>query len=146
MAVEITGMNELLNNLKGFVYDVDQAVSESVKVTAFKVQKNAISLIKEPSVGTYVTRYTAQGEPYSHVASKSGDAPNTDTGRLVGDINVDFSKGDLFAYVFTNVPYGFFLETVMNRPFLQPALIEGKKDFSQVLKRSLEKQIEKAGK
>jgi len=145
MAVKITGLDDLLLNLNKFVFDTDKAISEAIKVTAFKVHQNAVLDIKNPSIGTYVTRYTAGGQPYDHVASKEGDAPNTDTGRLINSLAVDYSTGDHVAFVYTNLEYGFFLETVHNRPFLEPALDSDKGNFSKRVTMALDKQIKQAG-
>ena len=95
-------------------------------------------------MGTYVTRYTAGGKPYSHVAAKEGESPNTDTGRLIGSIALDRVKGKKVAYVGTNVDYGFFLETVQNRPWLQPSLVKEVADFKSNMTRSVNMQIKKA--
>tara|TARA_R110002096_G_scaffold196337_1_gene379056 strand:- start:454 stop:936 length:483 start_codon:yes stop_codon:yes gene_type:complete len=145
MSVTITGEAELMKALKGFAFNLDEAVDDAIRVTAIKVQQTAIKEIRDPSVGTYVTRYTEGGAPYSHVSSKPGDAPNSDTGRLIGSISVDHHKGDKVAFVGTNLDYGFFLETVYNRPFLQPAK-DAQIGFMKVrIKSAINKQIKEAG-
>tara|TARA_R110000851_G_scaffold4689_1_gene19368 strand:- start:3032 stop:3472 length:441 start_codon:yes stop_codon:yes gene_type:complete len=146
MSVIIKGMADLQGVLNNFAFDLDKAVDDAVKVTAFKVQQSAITAIRTPSVGTHVTRYTGEGNPYAHVASKPGEAPNTDTGRLIGSILVDHHKGDKVAFVGTNLEYGFFLETVHNRPWLEPAKDEQVKSFSENVTRAIDIQIKKAGK
>ena len=145
MSVTITGEAELMKALKGFAFDLDKAVDDAVRVTAIKVQQTAIKDIKDPSVGTYVTRYTEGGKGYSHVASKPGDAPNTDTGRLIGSISVDHHKGDKVAFVGTNLDYGFFLETVHNRPWLEPAKASQMGFMKVRIKSAINKQIKEAG-
>ena len=146
MSVVINGMEEISTSLKTFLLDMNKAVDDAVRITALKVQKTAVKDIRDPSVGTYVTRYTEGGKAYSHVASKPGDAPNTDTGRLIGSVAVDHHKGQKVAYVGTNVDYGFFLETVMNRPWLEPAKQKEIKFFEKNMKMAVDKQIEAAGK
>ena len=107
MSVTITGLADLDVAFKKFMLNTEQAVDDAVRVTAIKVQRSAIKSIREPSMGTYVTRYTAGGNPYQHVASKPGSSPNNDTGRLMGSIALDHHKGKQVAYVGTNVDYGF---------------------------------------
>ena len=149
MTVTIKGTDELKKALDSFAFDLDLAVDNAVRITAIKVQQEAVKAIREPSVGTYVTRYTAPieegGKAYSHVASKPGDAPNSDTGRLIGSINIDHDKGSKVAFVGTNLEYGFFLETVHNRPWLGPAK-DSQIGFMKVrIKSEVNKQIKEAG-
>jgi len=143
MAVIVTGLKELNLALKKFLIDTDAAISTAVGKTALAVQRNAVLAIREPSIGTHVTRYTAGGKPYPHVASKPGDAPNTDTGRLINSISIKFTTGDQVAHVFTNLEYGFFLETVHERPFLVPALNAEMGSFRERVIEAVDNQIKK---
>ncbi len=142
MSVKITGMAELESNFKKFLINTDVAVDRAVRKQALITERAAVLLIKTPSVGTYVTRYTAGGQAYSHVASKKGDAPNSDTGRLVGSMNILSIKGEQTAYVFTNLDYGNYLETTMNRPFLEPAKEQEKDKFAGFVTAEINKIIE----
>jgi len=144
MSVLITGQADLDMALKMFLVNTEKAIDDAVRITAVKVQKSAIKSIREPSMGTYVTRYTASGRPYDHVAAKEGETPNTDTGRLIGSIALDHHKGKQVAYVGTNVDYGFFLETVMNRPWLQPAKDREVVFFKDNVTKAVQMQIRKA--
>ena len=144
MSVTISGLKQLNINIKEFTGDMDKAVDDAVRITAAKVQRTAIKTIRNPSMGTYVTRYTAGGKPYSHVAAKEGESPNTDTGRLIGSISMDHLTGKKVAYVGTNVDYGFFLETVQNRPWLQPSLNQEIAGFKINMTRAVQMQIKKA--
>tara|TARA_R110001599_G_scaffold60867_3_gene169042 strand:+ start:1778 stop:2212 length:435 start_codon:yes stop_codon:yes gene_type:complete len=144
LSVTISGLKQLNINIKEFTGDMDKAVDDAVRITAAKVQRTAIKTIRNPSMGTYVTRYTAGGKPYSHVAAKEGESPNTDTGRLIGSISMDHLTGKKVAYVGTNVDYGFFLETVQNRPWLQPSLNQEIAGFKINMTRAVQMQIKKA--
>jgi len=144
MSVLITGQADLDMALKMFLVNTEKAIDDAVRITAVKVQKSAIKSIRKPSMGTYVTRYTASGKPYDHVAAKEGETPNTDTGRLIGSIALDHHKGKQVAYVGTNVDYGFFLETVMNRPWLQPAKDREVVFFKDNVTKAVQMQIRKA--
>lgn len=144
MSVTISGLKQLNINIKEFTGDMDKAVDDAVRITAAKVQRTAIKTIRNPSMGTYVTRYTAGGKPYSHVAAKEGESPNSDTGRLIGSIAMDHVTGKKVAYVGTNVDYGFFLETVMNRPWLEPSLNKEIAGFKINMTKAVQMQIKKA--
>ena len=142
MSVIIDGLAELDRNFKKFFLDMDKAVDDAVRITAIKVQQSAVRSIRDPSIGTYVTRYTGGGKPYLHVASKEGDAPNSDTGRLIGSVDMRHHKGAKVAFVGTNIDYGFFLETVMNRPWLEPAKNKEVAFFKSNMITAINKQIE----
>ena len=146
MAVKVSGMAELQAAFANFVFDVEEATSVAVNQTAIAVRNEAIRSIRDPSVGTHVTRYTVSGNPYPHVASKPGDAPNTDTGQLINAVEIKFKKGDDTAHVFTRLDYGFFLETVHDRPWLEPAKVAEVMNFERRVKTAIEAQIKKAGK
>jgi len=146
MSLKITGLAEIQKALGKAGVNMDEAIDDAVKATAVKVLGNATMAIKAPSMGTWVTRYTTAGNPYDHIAAKEGESPNTDTGRLIGSIALDHQKGQGVAYVGTNLEYGFYLETVLNRPFLEPARREEMKGFDKRVKSAINKQIKKARK
>ena len=141
MAVTITGLDDVLAKLTGFAVDMDKVIDDTVKITAFKVQSQAIFDIKEPSQGKAIKKGSK-----IHIQSLEGNAPNTDTGRLIGSIMVEHNKGDQFAFVGTNLDYGFFLETVHNRPWLEPAKEAQVEFFADNMKAVIEKEIAEAGK
>ncbi len=138
----IEGEKELASNFKKFVFNMDDAIDDAVRITAFKVLNTATRDIREPSnSGNFVTKGTV-----SHEVSKEGDAPNTDTGRLIGSLIVDHSKGSQVAHVGTNLDYGLFLETTLNRPWLEPAKLKEVRFFSNNMANAMDSQIKKAGK
>lgn len=143
MADIIEGVEELKSAFKNFVFDMDKAIDDAVRVTAFKVQATATLAIRKPSnSGNFVKR----GKTVMHEISKEGDSPNTDTGRLIGSIQVDHTKGSQVAFVGTNLDYGLFLETTHNRPWLEPAKIAETNFFANNVTNAMDSQIKKAGK
>jgi len=136
----IKGEKELEVSLKKFVFNMDDAIDDAVRITAFKVLNTATQDIREPSnSGNFVTKGTV-----THEVSKEGDAPNTDTGRLIGSIIVDHHKGDQVAFVGTNLDYGLFLETTLNRPWLEPAKVKETAFFANNMAAAMDSQIKKA--
>jgi len=136
----IKGAEEVQNAFKKFVFDMDRAIDDAVRITAFKVLQTATENIRIPSnSGNFVGKR-------KHQVSKEGDAPNTDTGRLIGSIVVDHKKGEQIAFVGTNLDYGLFLETTHNRPWLEPAKNAEIKFFSDNMANAMDSQIKKAGK
>lgn len=140
----VTGVNEIQLALNKFAFDLDKAVDQAVRATAFAVEKTAVKSINEESVGRTYRRGNI-----THVASKEGDAPNTDSGRLAGSISVKHIIGAKKAYVYTPLDYGEWLEfgteRIEPRPWLEPARDEEQKGYSKRLESAIDKQIEKAG-
>jgi hypothetical protein len=131
---KVIGTAKVLANLANIGDSMIDEVSQAIGITAVKVQKEAIKSIREVSHGREVIRYTDGGRAYKHIASKEGDAPNTDTGQLINSLAVDFKRGDMLARTYTNADYAYRLETDLNRPFLLPALENTKEYFEQAVK------------
>jgi len=139
----VKGMAELNKNLERFSAKVIDEIDEAVLAAALSIEKETMLTIREPSMGTYVKRYTASGKPYDHIAAKEGESPNTDTGLLIRSLSTDHKKGQGMAYVGTNLEYGFFLETVQNRPFLKPSMAKKNKGFEKNIQKAIKEQIKK---
>lgn len=139
--ITISGEKELQAALKSFGVQIDKAVDEVVAATAFQVQKNAVQSIANQSPGKPKKRGNV-----THIQSKEGDAPNADTGRLMGSIEVDHDKGSKTALVGTNLDYGAILETTHNRPWLAPAKDKEVPAFKAKVQNAVNDQIIKAGK
>jgi phage gpG-like protein len=100
------------------------------------VKNNAIDLIDlQVSQGKTVIRYYPDGQrkPKKVTVSKEGDAPNTDTGRLIGSIAVE-ALGNGEAIVGSPLKYAKHLEFVHNRPWLTLAYQDKDYIMSQVKK------------
>lgn len=134
--------DDIIKKLNRFVVDTEKAIDDTVRVIAHRVQVSAIKNIRQPSFGTIMVRPNGT----IHIASKPGTPPNTDTGRLVGSIQVDHQKGSMTAFVGTSVDYGAFLELLLNRKWLQPALDKHIDGYEKTLNRVLDRQIKKANK
>jgi len=141
-AVEIQGVDALQNAIKDFDFDLEQAIDDAVRMTAFDVHNKAVNLIRTPSQG----RAYKKSKTVTHIASVEGEAPNTDTGRLIGSVSVAHEKGAQLALVGTNLDYGAILETSKNRPWLEPAKNSQIEKFGKRMKQAINNQIKKAKK
>jgi hypothetical protein len=146
---EVKGLRELEKNLQQLGIDITGFVDGAVNDVALQVQSTAIKSIHEVSPGRTVQRKRQGGEgTYDHIASRPGDAPNTDTGRLASSIARQHIKGSGVAYVSTDVEYASELEfgtrRVEARPFLQPAVDSA--DIIGASTRAVNRAIEKANK
>ena len=132
---------DIIKKLNQFVVNTEKAIDDSVRVTAYKVQNAAIKAIRSPSMGTITFK-----KGIEHIVSKEGTAPNTDTGNLVGSIKTEHKKLSMTAVVGSRVEYGAYLELLLNRPWLEPALEDNISTYQATLKKVVEKQIRDANK
>lgn len=133
---------EVEKELAKLADEYGKATVEAAVTSAHLVRSEAIKSIQDASMGTHVTRYTASGEPYGHIAAKAGAAPNTDTGALVNSIQVEGDSGGIFKqrargiFVGTRLAYGAWLEfgtkAMKARPWLWPALDRMRDDIRKV--------------
>ena len=125
MSVSVTGGDELKRKMLMLGDKMGQAAHDGVFVTAQDIRTYAIKSIQEQSPGRLVSRSRQGGGAYPHIAASEGQAPNTDTGRLVSSIAAE-KTGDTEYEIGTNLDYGEFLEMgtikMRPRPWLVPAL------------------------
>lgn len=133
----MTGAREILNRIKQFGGNAEQAEKRAVFLTANAIKNSAVKSINAQSFGSYVTRYSQGGKPYSHIAAKAGSAPNTDTGNLVKSISVEPLQPAKTMYVGVNADYGTWLEfgtrQMQPRPFLGPAMDANESELMDIL-------------
>jgi len=139
MSVKITGQAELERNLRKLGNKYGNNTAKGLIMAANIVRGDAIKSIQTVSNGRMVTRTTAAGNEYEHTTSKPGDAPNTDTGRLVQSIQVEVKKDGV--YVGSGVEYAKKLEfgtsNMAARPWLIPALMRSKDLIKKILRGAL---------
>jgi hypothetical protein len=128
-------MTAIVTNISAFTDYIDKSKKEIAKlvdtavlVTAESVRKDAVLSINKQVRGS---KRSKRGANF-HYPSPEGEAPNTDTGRLVGSIAVSHERNSQEAMVFSDLDYAAWLEFVLNRPWLAPATI-GKEEELQAL-------------
>lgn len=141
---KITGAEKIKKNLKLFQKIAIASQVEAIQKATFLVHEKAVKSIQSSSSGKPSIRY----EPKRGVVvSKPGKAPNTDTGRLVQSIQVDFKKGGLEGQVGTNLKYGAWLEfgteNMKARPWLSRAVKSSKKQIEKIFSKAVDKAIKK---
>lgn len=149
----VSGGDQIIAALNKVMFDMDKAIDEAVFATAHKVRGNAIRSIQKRSPGEEQVRYR-NGKKRTVIASKPGDAPNTDTGEIVRSVAVEHKKGSKLAEVGTNLVKGVWLELgtktktgskkMAARPWLVPAKDAEIKHYPNQLEAALDRQIEKA--
>ena len=145
MAV-VEGERLLQKALNSFALDLDKAVDDAVVMTAVDVTNIAVKSINTPSQGRRYVKKDKKGNVKVHIASQEGEAPNTDESTLVNNVTYTHDKGSKVAFVGTHIKYGALLEVEKNRPWLEPAKLEGEKGFADRMKLAVSNQVKKAGK
>lgn len=124
--------------------EVDKAMTKGAYLAHHEINK---MLNQEISVGKPRPRWnsaTGQRRSGTSYYSKYGDAPNTDTGRLVQSMRI--SKDTPFLkYVKTDIGYAKYLENPqkLNRPFLSTAVKRIQKPLAGMIEKAVIKGMNK---
>lgn len=139
--------SEMERNMKRLARKFGQAVVEGAIAGGNLVRSTAIDSIQTVSNGEQVTRSRAGGGEYDHTTSKPGDAPNTDTGRLVSSIQIEVTGKTVF--VGSTLQYASYLEfgtrSMLPRPWLFPAVESNRRQIEKLIKKELDIESRKAG-
>ncbi len=149
---KVIGIDKLDARLKSIIAPLTQGQKQAVQQSAILIHSTAVKLIQKTSNGATQIRYSNKKRRVV-TASKRGDAPNTDTARLIQSLKFEFGdeNGNFVAYVGSNVPYAKYLEfgtpKMKPRPFLSTAIRTTKKErqkiFDKHFKSSLQKAVKK---
>lgn len=137
--VEVEGVEQVARNMAALAKKYSKATAEGAVAGGHLVRNDAVRSIQDQSSGERVTRTRSGGGEYQHVASAEGDAPNTDTGRLVNSIQVEVT--DKTVDVGTSLEYGAYLEfgtrKMGERPWLFPAFERQKKRVFDLIEKGI---------
>jgi len=136
MSIEVQGVESTAKNMKALSKRYSKSVAEALVKSGHIVRGDVVESIQEQSPGDQVIRYREGGASYEHTVSKEGDAPNTDTGRLVNSIQVEVQPEGV--YVGTNVDYAKHLE-FGSHPFLVPALEKNRATIKKLISFALKR-------
>jgi HK97 gp10 family phage protein len=145
--VTIKGMDSLERKLAKVGVDAKSAIMKAVAESSLKIESDAKTSIQRGSrTGRIYTRGNVQ-----HQASAPGEAPKTDTGKLVAGISTKLADGGLSSKVGVmskEAIHGAYLELgtskVSPRPWLNPALDKNRDFIQKSFERHLMKAIKKA--
>lgn len=120
----ITNASGFQGKLKAVERAANNAALMRLKLVAIGVHGDALRSIAKQSFGSVQKRYNPTRMV---VASKPGDAPNTDRGTLIQSIKFKINKADMTAVVGSNYKVASWLEFgtkhMAKRPWLKPAFI-----------------------
>ena len=141
--MQIEGLSQLNATLAKLQKDAGRFSMSAYIAGGKLVETDAKRSIQSKSPGQMVTRYREGGASYDHLAASEGNAPNTDTGRLVSSINTEPTDDGVL--VGTSLEYGKFLEfgttTMGERPWLIPALNKNKQTIIDLQVSAINKSI-----
>lgn len=116
---------------------VRQAAMRGVVRGTESVRNEAISLVQNPPK----TGRAYRRRGIEHQASAPGEAPASDTGRLVGSIRTSYDQEELSGTVTASTDYAAHLEygtqKMEPRPFLRPALASRRGAIEQDINREV---------
>ena len=149
MTVTVSGDKDLNRKLNKLGLRMGKAIDAGVFITAQDVRTDAIKSIQSQSTGRPVQRSRQGGGTYTHTASNEGQAPNTDTGKLVASIAVE-KETDANYLVGSNLDYAAFLEFGTSktgaRPWLEPAMRKNISELNKNISKAADITIKKASK
>jgi len=136
----IEGLDETLKAFARMGEAGQREGARAVSATGQKVRSDAIKSIQRGiKSGRVYERGPGQNLSQTHQASAPGQAPATDTGRLVSSIKS--TNSGLSGKVFSKLDYAFWLEhgtlSMEPRPYLNPALQANKQYFIDQLTKAV---------
>lgn len=144
--VNVKVVRSRASKLKGLGNDVVSQVKKAIRIGGTTVRNDAILSIAQGSKSGRV--YNRGG--VSHRASAAGEAPASDTGYLVSNINLVMDGDGLGCTVDSRADYSSHLEfgtsQMSARPFLQPALEANKQKISYQVWKATKEALKKGGK
>jgi HK97 gp10 family phage protein len=128
--VVITGVDTVKKHFEKVAKEEVKALKKALLLSANLIKNDAVKSIREVS---HSDKKVKCGKKW-HTISKPGDAPNLDSGRLSGSIDIKIH--DTSAEVRANVNYAAALEKGTKkmgaRPFLDPALEKNRKKINDI--------------
>lgn len=135
----LVGAKELKAALRSLDLNAQKELAAVINITAQGIRTTAIRSVQSGAKTGVV--YDKTNPRRSHRASAPGEAPATDTGRLVGSIKADVKRD--IAEVSANTVYAAALEfgtsNMEARPFLIPAMENERPAFDRRLRQVIDK-------
>lgn len=136
--ISVTGTKELQAALAAMGDDIDQAVTDAVNATGLELRGDVVKRIQRgPKTGRV---YKKSSPTRTHKASAPGQAPATDTGRLVSSVIFEV-EGPATVTVGSRLAYAHYLEfgtrNIAPRPAWTPAAMEAQPKFIKRLEAAI---------
>ena len=137
--LKVINRKEFENKIKTMSEKTLANLKKTVRVTANDVRNTAIkSIVQNSRGGSEVKR---SNPPRTIRISKEGDPPASDTGFLASNIHLIMDGDQLGASVESRAKYSHALEfgtlNMRPRPFMQPALEQGKRKYKAMFAKAV---------
>lgn len=137
--ISLVGDKELIAALKKYGAAAAVEVEKAIKKTAINIHSDAVKSVSRAGSGRLYKRGPGRNLSATHRASKPGDPPAKDTGRLKSSLVFKmYGNSALVGSSITDKPYPMWLEfgtqNMEPRPFLGPALEKNRDKYWQRLK------------
>ncbi len=144
-SVSVLGVKEMAKTITGLSKKIDANVAKAVRQGAIRIQKRAVERIQGGSKSGKI--YEKYRPRRTHQASKAGESPASDQGRLASSIKIATDGKDVrSAFVYTTRAYGRHLEFgtkksakhagIAARPWLFPSYEENRESIEVDLARA----------
>lgn len=139
ISMKVVNEKEFTNKINKQSKDVQKNLIRAVRIATTETRNVAVtSIVSNPRSGATATRYN----PTRIInISKEGDAPAGDTGFLASNIHLSISTDGMSGEVESRASYSAALEfgtiDMAARPFLQPALEQGKQKYQRMFIKSV---------
>ena len=139
ISMKVVNKSAFNNKINKQSKDVQKNLVRAVRIATTETRNVAVtSIVSNPRGGSTETRYN----PTRTIrVSKAGDPPAGDTGFLASNIHLSISSDGLSGEVESRAEYSAFLEfgtiDMAARPFLQPALEQGKQKYKRMFSKSV---------
>lgn len=139
MSIKMEGLDELLKAIEEKGQEVKAQVEMIVEASASAIHGATVKRIQRgPASGEI---YKSKVADRDHQASAPGQAPMSDSGRLVGSYSIIDGANSLTKYISSNVEYAYYLEfgtqNMEARPHLLPSVEEETPRFKSRLMKVL---------
>jgi HK97 gp10 family phage protein len=140
LAYKITGAKKIIDKVNGIKAEILSTQVDAVREATLLVHETAVKSLQDNADGTPQIRY----QPKRVVnVSKPGTAPNTDTGRAVQSIKMDFQDSGLIGRIGTNLRYlaqlEFGTKNTEARPWLSSALTATQTEIKKIFQAAFKK-------
>lgn len=140
MRIEIENVQALKDSLTNMGLNFDVIAGDAVLEVATEISTSVKNAIAK---GSPAGRQYKRGKRAVHTASAPGQAPASDTGRLVGSIYTT-ETGRLEATVGSPLAYAYYLEHGTRRMAARPVWLRKSKEKARLLPKAIEAGIKRA--
>ena len=141
VTLELQGGDQLAAALRAYGAKAEKHVGDAVNSTGLELRGDIVKRIQQgPASGRVYEKYNPRR---THTASRAGEAPATDTGRLASSVNFK-REGAMSATVGSDIVYAAMLEFSTSKIDPRPAWVPATEAMRPKFRQRLEAALAKA--